>query len=129
MEEILQKWENFGMLHGIENSELKIKLAKTYEIAANILSNKNEDNKTNNIEVTIFPAIRRMVYGVNDGEKLNSNIELSDELINNYIKYIRECVDVEKFNKHITKNIIDIEAELLTLAVSMYTRYLNTLNK
>jgi hypothetical protein len=41
MEEILQKWENFGMLHGIENSELKIKLAKTYEIAINKINEFN----------------------------------------------------------------------------------------
>lgn len=125
MEEILEKWEHFGFLIGIENDELKIKTAQSFEIAANILLNENEDNKTNNIEVIIFPSIRRMICGVNDGEKLNSNIEINEELIHNFIKYIRECFDIEKYNKHISNNIIDVEVLLLASLTSMYVNYLN----
>ena len=123
----LLKWGSFGLLHGITDESLKIKIVNSFEIAENILLNKDEDNKTNNIEVIIFPAIRIMICGVNGGKKLNSNIEINEELIHNFIKYIRECCDIEKYNKHMQNDVIDVEVVLLDSLTSMYITYLNSI--
>jgi hypothetical protein len=130
MEEILEKWESYGLLYGITDESLKIKLVNSFEIALNILLNESEDNKTNNIETIIFPALRRIICGVsNTSEMLNNNIELNEVFIHNYIRYIRDCMCTKNFNKHLIENIIDIdiEAELLCLCTSIYVKYINTI--
>lgn len=122
---IVEKWEKNGMLTDISDETLKFKLANACELAANMLL--KQDSKTNNIEVTIFPALYRIIAGSNGMKTLHSDIEITEGFIGNFINYIRECVDVEKIEKWIPYKVIDIEADLLALMCDMFVRSRNKL--
>jgi len=113
--EILIKWKSYGFLEEME-PENQIKLAMAYEYLANklIIEAKPIIRYHDNIEVLVFPILRRY-YG------LNPSIELSNDFLDDFIKqlnlYITSdfyCQGMDNLN-NLMGTSVDIEVILLKI--------------
>jgi hypothetical protein len=109
-QEIIDKWDDLGFLYGLSDDTLKLNTALTYEKAANVLQNDNDEF----LKVAIFPVIYR--------------ISKTGCVIKNVLDLI------QKFNQFITDNRqvmddlhgvdFDVEAEMCRIFSEDYCEWI-----
>ena len=114
-EEILNRWNNLGLLEGITDDELRRKIALKYEQAAWTLFH-SEEEKPECIEMYMFPAIRRLMPALGDVDIK----DLMGRMYHFYTLFNDKVHELIGENAKSTGEPIDVEANVFYMFCATY---------
>lgn len=105
-QDVIKKWENFGLLYGVK-ADLARTIALKMEYAAVKLINST-DEYVHNMEIVLFPIIRKVIIGLVEKYSTINVDELDiDVVINKVNEYI---LIYHELDKEFFNNMGDVEA-------------------
>ena len=131
---ISQKFEDSGLLHGIEDQIIKEKILNAFELALNVFN--TNDTFRERTSTYVFPIIRMMFNGKysianeqNDDNcfLIDSSFEFDEQKMIEFIKFVSDCSDLYNYQKYI--KYIDVEAYLSLFLAKIYANEQNDIIK